>query len=340
MTKNRYWQLDARPEGEDFSSALSMHEEELAPLEDGEIRVRSRFLSMDAGTRMWMNAREDGYQPPIPLGSKMSGQALGRISESRDARFPEGSLIRIFGQWADYSTVRPDDAWAVLLDDDIDDERQHFGALGLNGWTALYGVKDILGIKEGETLVVSAAAGATGSLACQIGRNLGAKVVGIAGGPEKCRHVVENLGAQQCIDYKNSDVAAELAKLEGGINAYFENVGGAILDAVLQNMALHGRIAVCGMVANYAAPEGTPGPSNYDQVLMRRLRIEGFLLPDVPERGPEYYETMKRWYKEGKITLPFDVTEGLENTLVAYGRMLMGKNTGKVLVDLRSGADG
>ncbi len=334
MTTNRYWQLDKRPEAEDFSTALSMKEEQLDPLEDGEIRVRPRFLSMDAGTRMWMNSREDGYQPPIALGSKMAGQALGRVSESRDERFPVGALVRIFGQWADYSTVRPDDAWAVLLDDDIDDERQHFGALGLNGWTALYGVKDILGIKEGETLVVSAAAGATGSLACQIGRNLGAVVVGIAGGPDKCRHVVENLGAQQCIDYKNSDVAAELAKLEGGIDAYFENVGGKILDAVLQNMALHGRIAVCGMIANYASDEPTPGPSNYDQVLMRRLRIEGFLLPDVPERGPEYYETMKRWYQAGKITLPFDVTEGLENVLTAYERMMTGKNTGKVLVDL------
>ena len=337
MTKNRYWQLDSRPEGEDFSTALSMAEEELAPLEDGEIRLKSRYLSMDAGTRMWMNPREDGYQPPIPLGSKMSGQALGRVCESRDDRYPVGSLVRIFGQWADYSTVRPDDAWAVLLDDSIDDERQHFGALGLNGWTALYGVKDILRVKEGETLVVSAAAGATGSLACQIGRNLGAKVVGIAGGPDKCRHVVETLGAERCIDYKNSDVAAELAKLDGGIDAYFENVGGAILDAVLQNMALHGRIAVCGMIANYAADEGTAGPRHYDQVLMRRLRIEGFLLPDVPERGPEYYETMKRWYQEGRIVLPFDVTTGLENTLTAYARMMTGQNTGKVLVELDAG---
>lgn len=334
MTTNRYWRLDSRPEGDDFASALSLAEETLAPLEDGEIRLKSQFLSMDAGTRMWMNSREDGYQPPLALGSKMAGQALGRVCESRDDRFPEGSLVRVFGQWADYSTVRPDDAWAVLLDDTIDDPRQHFATLGLNGWTALYGVKDILAIQPGETLVISAAAGATGSLACQVGRNLGATVIGIAGGPEKCRHVVENLGAQSCIDYKNEDVADELSKLDGGINAYFENVGGKILDAVLENMALHGRIAVCGMISNYASDEPTPGPSNYDQVLMRRLRIEGFLLPDVPERGPEYYETLKGWYQEGKINVPFDITKGLENTLTAYGRMLTGKNIGKVLVDL------
>ncbi|GGD79001.1 NADP-dependent oxidoreductase [Croceicoccus mobilis] len=336
MTTNRFWRLDSRPEGDDFASALSLVSEDLAPLADGEIRVKGEYLSMDAGTRMWMNSREDGYQPPLPLGSKMAGQALGRISESRDDRFPEGSLIRVFGQWADYSTVRPDDAWAVLVDDSIDDPRQHFGVLGLNGWTALYGVKDILGIKEGETLVVSAAAGATGSLACQIGRNLGAKVIGIAGGPEKCRHVVENLGADSCIDYKNENVAEALSRIEGGINAYFENVGGAILDAVLQNMALHGRIAVCGMIANYADEHGALGPRNYDQVLMRRLKIEGFLLPDVPERGPEYYETLLNWYKEGRIDVPFDITTGLENTLEAYSRMMTGKNTGKVLVELKS----
>ncbi|WP_144095894.1 NADP-dependent oxidoreductase [Croceicoccus sediminis] len=334
MTKNRFWRLDNHPEGDDFSSALSLQETELAPLEDGEIRLKADYLSMDAGTRMWMGPREDGYQPPLPMGIPMAGQALGRIVESRDDRYPVGRLVRVFGQWADYSTVRPDDAWAVLLDEDIDDPRQHFGVLGLNGWTALYGTKDILGIKEGEDLVVSAAAGATGSLACQIGRNLGAKVTGIAGGPDKCRFVVEELGAERCIDYKNEDVAAELKKIDGGIDGYFENVGGPILDAVLANMAMFGRIAVCGMIANYQSDESVPGPKNYDQVLMRRLRIQGFLLPDVPERGPEYHATLKDWLANGKITLPFDVTKGLENTLVAYSRMMTGKNTGKVIVDL------
>ncbi|RVQ66564.1 NADP-dependent oxidoreductase [Croceicoccus ponticola] len=336
MTTNRYWRLDSHPKGDDFAAALSLQHEELTPIEDGQIRIKADYLSMDAGTRMWMGGREDGYQPPLPLGTTMVGLALGRVTESRDGRFPVGSLARAFGQWADYSTIRPDEGWAVPLDDDIDDIRQHFGVLGLNGWTALYGVQDILRIKEGETLVVSAAAGATGSLAVQVGRILGAKVVGIAGGPDKCRYVVETLGADRCIDYKNEDVAAALGEIEGGIDAYFENVGGPILDAVLQNMALYGRIAVCGMIANYDAAEGAPGPRHYDQVLMRRLRIEGFFLPDVPERGPYFYDTLKRWYQEGKINVPFDVTVGLENTLVAYARMLTGKNTGKAIVDVRS----
>lgn len=336
MTQNRYWRLDAHPDGDDFDAALSLQHEELAPLAEGEIRIKADYLSMDAGTRMWMGGREDGYQPPLPLGTKMVGLMLGRVTESRDERFPVGCLARAFGQWADYSTVVPDLAWAVRLDEDIDDPRQHFGVLGLNGWTALYGIDGTLELTEGQTLVVSAAAGATGSLAVQIGRIKGARVIGIAGGPDKCRHVVETLGADSCIDYKNQDVAAELAKVEGGINAYFENVGGPILDAVLQNMALYGRIAVCGMIATYDAEKGAPGPAHYDQVLMRRLRIEGFFLPDVPERGPEFYETLKGWYQQGLIDLPFDVTEGIENVLVGYGRMVTGKNTGKALIDVRS----
>lgn len=335
MTINRYWRLDAHPQGDDFAAALSLQHEELPPLEDGQIRVKADYLSMDAGTRMWMGGREDGYQPPLPLGTKMVGLGLGRVCESRDDRFPVGTLVRAFGQWADYSTFCPDEAWAVVVDDTLDDTRQHFGVLGLNGWTALYGIQDILRIQAGEVMVVSAAAGATGSLAVQIGHNLGARVIGIAGGAEKCRYV-ESLGAERCIDYKNEDLVAELGRIEGGINAYFENVGGAVLDAVLQNMALYGRIAVCGMVANYDAPEGAPGPAHYDQVLMRRLRIEGFFLPDVPEKGPAFYQTLKDWYDEGKITAAFDVTEGLENTLVGYARMLTGKNTGKALIDVRS----
>ncbi|WP_239806228.1 NADP-dependent oxidoreductase [Croceicoccus hydrothermalis] len=334
MTKNRFWRLDRHPDGDDFASALSLQQETLAPLKDGEIRLKNEYLSMDAGTRMWMGEREDGYQPPLPLGTPMSGQSIGRIVESRDGRFAEGSLVRVFGQWAEYSTVVPDDAWAVVLDDDVPDIRQHFGVLGLNGWTALYGVRDIIGLVEGDVLVVSAAAGATGSLACQIGRNLGAKVIGIAGGPEKCAILTERFGVDMAIDYKNEDVAERIVAFGDAPTAYFENVGGAILEAVMPNMALKGRIGVCGLIAGYDRDEPMPGPRHFDQVLMKRLRIEGIFLPDVPEKGPELYERLLGWLREGSIDLPFDMTHGLENTLVAYGRMMTGKNVGKTLLKL------
>lgn len=332
MTANRFWQLDRHPQGSDFASALSLQTEDLAALAQGEVRVKVGWLSMDAGTRMWMSPRTDGYQPPLPLGSKMAGLVLGRISESRDASWPVGTLVRGFGQWADYATVVPALSGLEALDETVADIRQHFGALGMNAWTAYVGVKEVAAIKPGEWLVVSAAAGATGSLACQVGRNLGAKVVGIAGGPDKCRYLTEALGVDMAIDYKSEDVAARLATIEGGVHAYFDNVGGPILDAVLPNMAHYGRVAVCGMVAAYDNDAPLPGPAQFDQVLMRRLRIEGFFIPDFLHRGAEFLPVLRQWEAEGCLAVNLDETTGLENTLTAYARMLTGKAIGKVIV--------
>lgn len=332
MTANRFWQLDRHPQGSDFASALSLQTEDLAALAQGEVRVKVGWLSMDAGTRMWMSPRTDGYQPPLPLGSKMAGLVLGRISESRDASWPVGTLVRGFGQWADYATVVPALSGLEALDETVADIRQHFGALGMNAWTAYVGVKEVAAIKPGEWLVVSAAAGATGSLACQVGRNLGAKVVGIAGGPDKCRYLTEALGVDMAIDYKSEDVAARLATIEGGVHAYFDNVGGPILDAVLPNMAHYGRVAVCGMVAAYDNDAPLPGPAQFDQVLMRRLRIEGFFIPDFLHRGAEFLPVLRQWEAEGCLAVNLDETTGLENTLTAYVRMLTGKAIGKVIV--------
>jgi NADPH-dependent curcumin reductase CurA len=334
VVPNRYWRLDRHPAGHDFAAALSLHEKRLGALGEGEVRVRTDWLSMDAGTRMWMTPRNDGYQPPLPLGSTMVGLCLGRVSESHDPRFAEGALVRGFGQWADYSTVVPDLAGLQVLDETVADPRQHFGVLGMNGWTAYVGVKEVAAVRPGEWLAVSAAAGATGSLACQIGRNLGARVVGIAGGPEKCRYLTEELGVDMAIDYRNQDVATALAMIEGGINAYFDNVGGPMLDAVLPNMAHYGRVAVCGMVAAYDSDVPLPGPARFDQVLMRRLRVEGFFIPDFLHRGAEFLPELRAWLDEGKLTVRFDETAGLENVLVAYERMLTGRNIGKVIVKL------
>jgi hypothetical protein len=332
MTENRFWRLDRHPEGSDFEAALSLQTETLPPLGEGEVRVKVGWLSMDAGTRMWMSPRTDGYQPPLPLGSKMAGLVLGHVSESRDAAFPVGALVRGFGQWADHATMVPALAGLEIVDDTVADIRHHFGALGMNAWTAYVGVKEVAAVKPGEWLVVSAAAGATGSMACQVGRNLGARVIGIAGGPEKCRYLTEQLRVDIAIDYKNDDVAARLAAVEGGVHAYFDNVGGPLLDAVLPNMAHYGRVAVCGMVAAYDNDAPLPGPARFDQVLMRRLRIEGFFIPDFLHRGAEFLPTLREWVDAGTLTVNLDETQGLENTLATYRRMLSGKAIGKVIV--------
>jgi hypothetical protein len=334
MTINRFWRLDRNPQGTDFAAALSLRDAPLAPLEAGEVRVRADYLSIDAGTRMWMGPRTDGYQPPLPLGTPMAGLVLGRVTDSRHPDFAPGQLVRGFGQWAEHATMRPELSGLQVVDEDVGDVRQHFGALGMNAWTAYVGIKEVAAVKPGEWVAVSAAAGATGSLACQVAGNLGARVVGIAGGAEKCRYLVEDLGVERAIDYRAQDFAAELAAIDGGINAFFDNVGGPILDAVLPNMAHYGRVAVCGMIAGYDADTARPGPASFDQVLMRRLRIEGFFIPDFLERGAEFMPLLRRWHDEGRLALRFDETHGIENVLTAYERMMTGRNIGKVIVRL------
>ncbi len=333
---NRFWRLDAHPHGNDFASAFSLQNEDVPTAGPGQVVIKNDYLSMDAGTRMWITPRTDGYQPPLPLGSKMVGLCLGRITESRAEGFAVGDLVRCFGQWADYAVVSPAESGLMKLDEDVADVRQHFGALGMNAWTAWAGLVEVAKIQPGETVLISAAAGATGSLACQIARNLGCKVIGIAGGPDKCRFLVEELGVDLAIDYKSDDVEAELAKVAGGINAYFDNVGGPILDAVLPNMAHYGRIALCGLVATYDKDNATAGPARFDQILMRRLTISGFFIPDFLERGTDFLPQLRKWLDEGKLVMRFDETKGLEHTLDAYARMLTGRNIGKVVVDVRT----
>ena len=329
---NRFWRLYARPSGDAFEEALTLVEAPLADPGEGQIVIRNQLLSMDAGTRMWMTDRTDGYQPPLELGVPMMGLVVGRVVASRHAEFPEGTLVRAFGQWGDHSTVDPVMTGAVALDESVADPRAWVGALGMNGWTALWGIERTGAAKGGEKVLVSAAAGATGLLACQVARNLGCTVWGMAGGPDKCRALVDDFRLAGAIDYKAGNVRERLAEA-GGIDVYFDNVGGPLLDDVLVTMNHYGRVAVCGLVSDYATNTRTM-PREYDQVLMRRLRIEGFFSPDFMHHGPELTARLREWYDAGTLALPFDTTRGLENTLVAYRRMLTGGNVGKVIVEL------
>lgn len=336
MSVNRFWRLNERPQGHEYSAALSLEEAELASPPDGQVLVSAQYLSMDPGVRVWMTAREDGYSPPIPLGTPMQGQFIGAVLESAHPDFSKGDIVRGFGHWATHSTVDPTLSGLSILDPEIEDVRQHFGALGLNGFTALCGLTDVLNLKPGETLLVSAAAGATGSVACQIARNMGCRVIGIAGSDAKCDFLTDNLGIDAAINYKTQDVESELSKLDGDIDVYFESVGGQLLDAVLPNMAMYGRIGICGLIGGYTSETGLPGPARFDQILMRRLTVSGIFLPDFLAEGKDYYPALKRWYLEGRLHLGFDETRGMENVLKAFERLMTGQNTGKVIVDIRS----
>lgn len=329
---NRIWRIARRPEGIDFASALELVEAPLAPLAAGEIRIRNTHLSMDAGTRMWLTAREDGYQPPLPVGGPMTGLVLGEVIESRAEGFAPGDLVRAFGQWAEITTVDAAMSGAIVLDPSVEDRRAWFGALGMNGWTALWGVEQTGAAKPGEKVLVSAAAGATGILAVQIAKLLGCEAWGIAGGAAKCAYLTDELGIAGAIDYKAGDVGAQL-DAAGGFDVYFDNVGGALLDQVLTRMNHYGRIAVCGLVANYTSGTRTV-PQEFDQVLMRRLRIEGFFSPDFMHEGPSLTRRLREWSEAGELVMPYDVTHGLENTLTAYAKLFTGANIGKVMVEL------
>jgi hypothetical protein len=328
----RFWRIARRPHGTDFAAALTLAEAAVPAPAEGEIVIRNALLSMDAGTRMWLTDRQDGYQPPLDVGTPMIGLVIGEVVQSRSAAFPEGTLVRAFGQWGDYSVVDAVLSGTIALDPAVADRRAWFGPLGMNGWTALWGIAQTGAAKPGERVLVSAAAGATGILAVQIARLLGCEAWGIAGGAAKCAYLTDTLGIAGAVDYKAGDVAGQLAGI-GGIDVYFDNVGGPLLDEVLACMNHYGRIAVCGLLADYGSGQRTT-PRQFDQVLMRRLRVEGFFSPDFMHEGPRLTERLRAWHEAGKLVMPYDVTRGLENTLQAYAKLFTGGNIGKVIVEL------
>ena len=335
MTTNRLWVLARRPLGNDYVSAFELAEEKIEGIADGQILVRNRVLSMDTGTRMWFTGREDSYSPPIPLGDRIIGTVLGDVVESRHSDFRAGDRVRCYGSWSDYSVVTPGAGYVAKLDDAIDDLKEYVGISGANGWTAYIGVIETGSVRAGDVFVVSAAAGCTGLMAGQIAKIAGCRVIGIAGSDKKCSLIQSDFGFDGAINYKTENVEASLARLcPEGINVYFDNVGGPILDAVLPNMALYGRVAVCGLITNYIAEDPVPGPYRFDQVLMKRLKIEGFFSPDFYRREAELSPLLRRWTDAGQLKLPFDVSSGLEHTITAYTKLFTGENIGKVVVEV------
>lgn len=331
----RAWVLERHPEGTDFAGALSLKTLPLTLPAPGEVILRNHWLSMDAGTRLWMTAREDGYSPPAPLGQPMTGLTLATVIASAHPAYQPGNTVRAFGQWADHSVVMPDVGYIVPVDMAIADPREHLGLFGATGWTAYHGITAVAEVQAGQTVVVSAAAGATGVLAVQIAQRLGARVIGIVGSAEKEAWLRQEFGVAGTVSHRDPDVAARLREqCPDGIHAYFDNVGGPLLDAVLPNMALHGRVAVCGLVAGYDRDTPLPGPASFDQVLMKRLRIEGFFSPEFFGEAPRINAVLAGWAAEGRLRMPFEVVDGLESTLSAYARLFTGKNRGKVLVRL------
>jgi NADPH-dependent curcumin reductase CurA len=327
---NRQWRLVARPEEKFKRSDFEWREESAPTPGEGQILVRNLFLSLDPTNRIW--AARDSYLPAVALGDVMRGIGIGIVEQSRNPAFREGTHVQGMFGWQDYA-VTDGTGLMVLPDDPSTPLTAYFGALGHIGFTAYFGLLDIGKPQPGETLVVSAAAGATGSLVGQIGKIQGCRVVGIAGTDEKCKWLTGELGFDAAVNYKTGPILESLkAACPNGIDVYFDNVGGKILDAALALINLRARIVLCGLISQYNAKELAPGPYNFGNLLMRRARVEGFIVLDYAKRFPEAIPELRRWMAEGKLKYRVDVVEGLENAPEAINRLFDGSNIGKLVV--------
>jgi len=326
---NGAWHLAARPAGPPQESDFEWRESPATGPGEGQVLVRVIWLSIDPTNRVWMNDA-DSYLPKLELGDVMRGIAIGRVEESRYPGLAPGDAVQGLLGWQRFAVVNG--ASVNKLPSLPLPLSAHFGLLGHIGLTAYFGLTDIGKPRTGETLVVSAAAGAVGSLAVQIGKILGLRVAGIAGGPEKCRRVVEELGADACVDYKGENLREALRRTcPQGIDIDFENVGGRVMDAVLERINLRARIVLCGMISQYNAthPEG---PRHFENVLIRRARVEGFIVTDYLPRAGEGIRQLLEWHQAGRLQYRLDVTDGLERAPQALKKLFDGANDGKVVV--------
>jgi len=330
---NRQWRLAARPEGMVGDEHFRWVEEPAPRLTaDGQVLVRTLYLSCDPTQRGWM--ARDTYLPAVAIGEVMRSFGVGRVVESRHPGFAEGQLVQGQLGWQDYALLDGGSARLSVVPEGVPIPIA-MSVLGITGLTAYFGLLEIGRPEAGETVVVSAAAGATGSVVGQIARLKGCRVVGIAGGEEKCRWLVDEARFDAAIDYRSEDVAARLAELcPRGIDVYFDNVGGEILDAALARLAFGGRVVLCGAIADYNRSEPGPGPRNYYNLLLQRGRMEGFLVLDFLDRAGEAVAELARWVEAGEIKVQVDIQEGLENAPRTLRRLFTGANRGKQLLKI------
>ncbi len=325
-------QLKSRPEGLPNASNFAEAEVALAAIKDGEFLVKNLWMSVDPYMRGRMIDRKS-YIAPFEIGAVLEGGAIGEVIESNNSEFPVGSKVNSMHGWRSHYVT--DGTEITRLPQTPISESHFLGVFGMPGMTAWTGLNRIAELKSGETLFVSAASGAVGSIAVQIGKLMGARVVASVGSDEKAEHI-KSLGVDAVINYKTcGDLTAALAQAAPeGIDVYFENVGGEHLTAALNNMKDHGRIAVCGMIAQYNDTVPTPGPTNLAQIIMKKLKIEGFIVFEHWAHYPEFAKQMGQWLAEGKVTAEQTVYEGLSNAPEAFIGLFEGKNRGKMIVKL------
>ncbi|MEO8812573.1 MAG: NADP-dependent oxidoreductase [Caulobacteraceae bacterium] len=329
---SKRWVLKHRPHGEIAPGDLELVETPLPELADGEVLIRTVYLSLDPTNRIWMSD-QDQYLPPVQIGETMRGGGVGVVERSRSDRFKQGDLVNPgLAGWATH-TIAPAAGVSPVPAIPGVPLTAFMSVLGATGLTAWFGMTDIGRPQAGETVVVSAAAGAVGSIAGQIAKLRGARVIGIAGGKAKCDWLTGDLGFDGAVDYKNQDVGAALDRLcPDGIDVDFENVGGAVMDAVISRMNNFGRVALCGMISTYNKEGPAAGPTDFARVLMHRLLIKGFIVIDYLPRAAEAFAELAPLVVSGRLKWKAHVEDGLENAVSALERLFTGAHDGKLLI--------
>lgn len=296
---------------------------------EGEALLRTTYVGIDAAVRTWLND-QPGYLPPVGLGEVIRAAGIGEVVASRCDAYAVGDIVTTLTGFQEYVIIR-DDLFSTPMPG-LTDQLAIMSVYGPTGATAYFGMVDIGKPKEGETVVVSAAAGATGSIAGQIAKIHGARVIGIAGGPQKCRAVVEDFGFDACIDYREDGLAASLKQhCPRGVDVYFDNVGGPILDAVLGRLAPRARVVLCGVISSYLTGEH-PGPSNYVNLLARTASMQGFNALDQWGRFDEAFAALRQWEQDGLLQHRQTIFEGVGSCVDALNGLFTGANVGKMLV--------
>lgn len=332
--KNRQWVLETYPEKRVTEANFSFKENSVASLNDGEFLVRNQILSFEPAQRGWLN-NIPSYIPPVAVGEVMRAIGLGEVVESKNPSFKVGDCVQGPLGWQDYATL---DGKSKTFPTTVVPNEAHASyylhVYGITGLTAYFGLFTIGEPKAGDTVVVSAAAGATGSVVGQLAKQRGCKVIGIAGGMKKCDWLVSELGFDHAIDYRSENVSERLTAIcPNSIDVFFDNVGGSILDAALVNLAQGARVVLCGGISSgYHAGELPPGPKNYMQLVIRRCKMQGFLVLDYIDNYLEAIEDLKGKVESGDLSVKEDIAEGLENCPATLTGLFDGKNFGKQLL--------
>ena len=335
-TTNRQWVLRARPEGMVSETHFACIEQPVPQpdLAAGQVLLKTVMLGFDPAMRGWM-MDEPSYLPPVALGEPMRASAVARVVESRNPALPEGSLVQGLSGWQEYCIGDPA---SDLPPNPLPEGTPPNLALGVFGGTSLtayFGLLDVGQPAPGDTVLVSGAAGATGSVVAQIARLRGCRVIGIAGGQEKCDWLRDTCRLDAVIDYKHDDLAAALATTcPQGVNLFFDNVGGSTLETAIDHMAEHGRIVLCGGIAGYNDAQPAPGPRNLMHLVTRRIRMQGFIMLDYLERVDEAMAELVPWVLNGDIAYREDIQQGFENIPATFLRLFRGENRGKQLLCL------